>query len=508
MTQKHLEAADPRLRSLDRHDKWLWAITFLLIIVQAAAILILYLPEVRGEWNSGYLVPESKGTLATGLCGLILLFCLYMLNKQAQMRRLRMRLAVERLQRAELSSRLEELMALFEVATRLNPRIPVEAYLQALVDRLVPAVQVAGACVYLRSRSGDGLACVAANGELVGAAGSDAVAASSPPFATVLAERTAVRGTARALDAVAFVSGDETQMLVLPVGLGEPTGALVLVRPRQPFLPHEDSLLRLFADHLSHDIERLTQVEQLEERATRLEATHRRQSEREREEWRFFASFHREIRSALASVAYRVEACERELATQPKAAAAHLSALAEEVRRLAAAVQEASALLDVDPMAEWILHAPVAVNAVVEGVLARVAPLAGTRGVALKPRYAPVLPLVGADATRLGRALVFYFSELLRRTPQGGSLEVATEPAPEGGVLCRVERRVEGGDTSAESAPRLPSLLLREIVEGTGGSCDAAWGPEGRGARLEFPVSSARGRVQESYPADLERGAA
>jgi GAF domain-containing protein len=506
------EAGDRRLASLDHDDRRLWAVTLLLILVQCAAILILYLPEVRGEWDSGYLVPESKGALATSLCGLTLLFCLYMLNKQSQMRRLGVRLAAERLERAQLSSRLDELTALFEVATRLHPHIPVEDCLQALLERLVPAARVAGAGVFLRSGSGNALVCAAAHGELVPAPGGAGIDAALPPFHAVLGARNPVRGRARELGAGSFLGRDATECLALPIGAGAATGAatgvLVLARAGQPFLSHEESLLRLFADHLGHDMEHLAHVEHLEERATRLEARHRHQSEREREEWRFFAAFHQEIRSALALIAYRVESCERGLSAEPAAVGNHLVALSEEVRRLASAVQEAAALLDVDPMAEWILHAPVAVNGIVEGAVARVAPLAGSRGVVLRPRCAPVLPLVGADATRLGRVLVYYLSELLRRTPEGGALEITTELGAPGAVRCVVDRQVESGGSEGEVAPRLPGLLLQKIVEGTGGSCEIVWGPACRGVRLELPVSTGQGRVAKTQARDPTRRAA
>ncbi len=513
MSRRPPDSGEVGLRHLDRRDLWLWSITLVLVLVQAAAILVLYWPEVRGQWDSGYVVPETKGTLATGLCGLIVVFCLYILNKQGQMRRLRVRLAAERIQREAMSSRLEELTALFEVATRMNPRIPVEAYLQAVVERLVPAVQVGGACIFLRSSPDGPLVCLAGSGAHgFGARGSMAQPA-APPFGPVLDAGATLRGPARAILGDREAAAPDTHLLALPAGSRDRPGVLVLVRHPHPFQTHEEALLKLFADRLGEDIERLAHVEQLEEQATRLEATHQRLTERERQEWRFFASLHQEIRQALASIAYRVEACEQGIATGPDTALAeHVPALSDEVRRLAAAVQEASALLDLDPLSDAARAAPAEVNAILEGALARVAPLAGSRGVAIEARLPRGLPMVATDAGRLGRALSFYLSEVLRRSADGGALRIATaidDPSPRGSrVRCEILRLTGIESRDARSAPTLPGLLLRELVEAMGGEVQDVAGPDGVGLRIWLTATAPEEPSLRNESGDLAREAA
>jgi hypothetical protein len=129
-------SVDRELRKLERRNGWMWGLTALLLILQGLAIVLLFLPELQQHANPSVL-PETRGILATSLFGLTVLFCLYVFDKQLEIRRLRSALAGERVHLESVRSRLSELSALFEVAAHLNTRLAPRAYREAVMDRLV-----------------------------------------------------------------------------------------------------------------------------------------------------------------------------------------------------------------------------------------------------------------------------------------------------------------------------------------------------------------------------------
>ena len=77
-------AFQEELEDLDRRNWSLWFLNGLLLITMAAVITSLYLPRVWGLIVPDIPAPETRGMLVTGMCGLVLIFMLYMLLKQRQ----------------------------------------------------------------------------------------------------------------------------------------------------------------------------------------------------------------------------------------------------------------------------------------------------------------------------------------------------------------------------------------------------------------------------------------
>src|SRR5437773_1659996 len=79
----------PSLARVDRHNWWLWAITFSVLIAMTVTIPVLYMPlldisSVASEqWiHDGYYA-------GVGLAGLVIVFCLYLVLKQHQLNHIR-----------------------------------------------------------------------------------------------------------------------------------------------------------------------------------------------------------------------------------------------------------------------------------------------------------------------------------------------------------------------------------------------------------------------------------
>src|SRR5512134_129041 len=84
---------------LDRLSWWLWALTFSVVVALAAAVPLLYLPLLRtieqydGTHNAA--PPLESYYAVVGLAGLVLIFCLYVTLKQAELNRMRRALSAE-----------------------------------------------------------------------------------------------------------------------------------------------------------------------------------------------------------------------------------------------------------------------------------------------------------------------------------------------------------------------------------------------------------------------------
>ena len=496
MKRQTVTTPDEKLRWLERRDTWLWIVTLGLVVSQAAAILVLYWPEILGQSDAGGPVAESKGTLAVGLCGLIVLFCLYILNKQNQMRKLRTSLEQETARREVLATRLEELTALFEVATRMNPAVPLDDFLAALLDRLVPGAQAQAGAVFLLDGERENLRCAAAVGHHGFGRLGDLWSAKARPFDAILGGAAALRGETATLGAPGCNAPLGSHSVLLPLAGSRHHGALLLLRTEAAFEEEEASLLRLFASHAGHDIERLTRVVELEEQADRLEDSHRHVTERERQEWQFFTGLNREIREALATIAYRVDACENEVTEVSKPALVdHVAALAAEVRRLSAAVQDGAALLDLEPGLPAVSKSVSPFLPVLEGALHRAISLAGARGVVIETQIASQLPSVDTDAMRLSRTISFYLAELLRRTPEGGSLRVTARAVlgPEISrreVQCEIRRDFDVPWVHSPRSSHLPLYLLRELIDSCGGTSGEIVEPTAQGIRFTLPLTA------------------
>ena len=85
----HESAFQDELEDLDRRNWGLWALNGLLLITMAVVITSLYLPQVWGVIGADIIAPETRGVLVSGLCGLVLIFMLYMLLKQREISKLR-----------------------------------------------------------------------------------------------------------------------------------------------------------------------------------------------------------------------------------------------------------------------------------------------------------------------------------------------------------------------------------------------------------------------------------
>jgi diguanylate cyclase (GGDEF)-like protein len=109
------EFSPPSLRAVERRRFQLWALSLVLFMAVVAALVLVL------NWGRVllpvWLTPHMVGF---GIVGLALLFCLYALEKEVQLRRLTHLLVREKVLTAALTSRISELSKLLEAGKAIN----------------------------------------------------------------------------------------------------------------------------------------------------------------------------------------------------------------------------------------------------------------------------------------------------------------------------------------------------------------------------------------------------
>jgi signal transduction histidine kinase len=459
----------------------MWGLTALLLVLQGLAIVLLYFPVDHGPVASS-LLPETRGILATSLFGLTVLFCLYVFDKQLEIRRLRSALEAERLQLESVRSRLSELSALFEVAAQMNTRLAPRAYLEAVMDRLVVALKAEGACVSTFDAGCGELRCDA----MVGMDHGLAACASSSGGEGItgwVAENLEPLVLEREEFEARFprvLASDSAILSVICVPLavgGQPTGTLLLWRTIGNWLfSYKDaSLLMLFGEHVAKDLRRLSELEELDQKASRLEGANRKLSELHEMKRVFLSTVKNEIRAPLAGVSYHAELLSRGDASLDSGRRQEcLGALSDQVVHLAEFVNEITDLLALEAGARTLNLTSAQLNEIISDSVLSCTPTAAQKGVMILTELEGELPTVSLDEGKFSRAIQYLLSHAVRSSEKDGTIRVTTRPGrtDSGETIAAVEiaddeQRDRSGEPSEVHG--LGLYLVKQLVELHGG---------------------------------------
>lgn len=129
-----------------------------------------------------------------------------------------------------------------------------------------------------------------------------------------------------------------------------------------------------------------------------------------------------------------------------------LAALYDEVLRLSRLVQDLGQLAELEGQQPHLNVAPTDVARLLEQAVTIFQVAADEKGVRLTGDWPADLPLVAADASRLGQVLNNLLSNALRHTPEGGKVMVSARPV-DGAVALAVADNGEG--IAAEDLPNV-----------------------------------------------------
>jgi signal transduction histidine kinase len=460
----------------------MWGLTGLLLILQGLAIVLLYLPDVGGRVDSS-LLPQTRGILASSLFGLTILFCLYIFDKQIELRRLRSALTAERLQMETVQSRLSELSALFEVAAHMNSHLAPRAYLEAVMDRLLVALKAEGACIMKIDEETEKLHCEAVVGMDFGLAPGSRVGPGdgisgwvAQHMEPLVMEREELETRFPGL----LPQGSEIlSVLCVPLAVsGELVGTLLLWRTIGNWLfSHKDaSLLMLFGEHVAKDIRRMAEVEALNQKALHLEGANRKLSELHDVKRVFLSTVKREIRAPLAGVSYNAELLARDDGgLDPDLRKTHLHALSDHVVNLAEFINEITELLALEAGEETLNLSTVQLNEVVSDSVLSCTPIAAQKGVVILTELEPDLPELSLDESKFSQAIQYLASHAVRSAERNSTIRIVTRfdgtvPAESTVSVEIIDEDGTGEDGESRDAQGLGLYLVGQLVGLHGGT--------------------------------------
>jgi len=137
------------LNLLERRDWELLAMAILIILILTLYILISHIWEIADAPREWFRELISVKTYLTGSTFLILLFCIYIIIKNMELRRLRRQLFYQKAEIQKMASTLEEIAAFYEVSCQILSKQDLETILASIVKESLNSLKADRATIYL-----------------------------------------------------------------------------------------------------------------------------------------------------------------------------------------------------------------------------------------------------------------------------------------------------------------------------------------------------------------------
>jgi len=420
---------------LDRRAWSLLGLTFIVVIALAAAVPLLYLPQANllGEGSGGEPVQEQY-LAVLGLIGMVVIFCLYTALKQRELDAIRRRLEQEEREKANVSTRLSELSALFQLSTTLNLQLQLEDILEIVVRRVVSTLQAQQASIMILDPETDVLETRASYG-----LESEFAQHARKKLGEGISGWVAERREAVQLDSGAGMGAFQSQhkdnrnitsALSLPLLVGERcVGVLNVNRINHPetFQDHHREVLRLFAEHVGSIIERAGVVERLGSRTRELEAVNLKLNEVNRLKDVFLSTASHELKTPLTSVIGYAELLDDNDGRMTREQRGEfLRRLRAEAGRLLGLIEDILDLARIESGKLTLRCVSMSVNEVAHAAVETTRLLARKHGVELVEQFDPLLPHVALDEVKLRQALVNLVVNAVKFSPERGKVVIET----------------------------------------------------------------------------------
>jgi signal transduction histidine kinase len=466
----HEESAfQDELEDLDRRNWGLWILNGLLLITMAAVITSLYLPQMWGSIAADMIAPETRGILVSGMCGLVLIFMLYMLLKQRQMAFLRHDLFRSRIKEEILRSRLGEITSLFDMSTSVNMQLSVDSILDIITRRVLTCLEADQSSILLLEPETQTLVCRSVHGQdadfvkdariKLGDGIAGYVAANMEPMVLnpedVMRRFAASRKTGRNI----------TSALCIPLVVkGRAIGVLNINRidRDRPFVAGDAKILAVFGEHAAIAIQKVEEYRALDNRASLLEDANRRLAEVNRMKEIFLTTVSHELKTPLTCIiAYAEFLRSDEQAIAPEQRKTFSRILYDQATRLLDLVNDIMDLSRLEGGAAKLNLAPTDMNEVVESCVQTLETQAARKGIRLSQRLGGALPLIPVDASKLRQVVVNLLNNAVKFTEDGGSIEITTRQVES---QIQVEVMDTGIGIAARDLSRIFDLFARADV--------------------------------------------
>lgn len=459
-------AFQDELEDLDRKNWGLLLLNSLLLLVMAAVISSLYLPQLWGLMVPDVPAPETRGMLVTGLCGLVLIFMLYMLLKQRQMVNLRADLFRARMKEEILRSRLSEITSLFDMSTSVNMQLTVDSILDIITRRVLTCLEADQSSILMLNSATQMLECRAVHG-----VDSDFVRDATIKLGDGIAGYVAQHGEPMVLNPEDVVrrfasfrktGRNITSALCIPLMVkGRAIGVLNINRVDRdrPFTAGDARVLAVFGEHAAVAIQRTEDFRALDTRASLLEEANRRLAEINRMKEIFLTTVSHELKTPLTCIiAYAEFLRQEEKAIEPEQRRTFSRILYDQANRLLDLVNDIMDLSRLEGGAVRLTLSPTNLNEVVESCIQALETLAVRKGIRLEQHLAPKLPVLPLDSSKLRQVVVNLLNNAVKFTESGGKIDITT--THENGHV-RVEVSDSGIGIPARDLNRIFDLFAR-----------------------------------------------
>lgn len=220
------------------------------------------------------------------------------------------------------------------------------------------------------------------------------------------------------------------------------------------------------------------------EMAARVSATQQAQRD-------FLANVSHDLRTPLTSIQGFSQAIVEGVAADPESAQRAAQIIHDEAARLHRMVEGLLDLARLEADRSPLLRDAVAVGAIVQGVVEKLALRAREQDISLTCDCPPHLPVIRGDGDRLAQSFTNLLDNAIRHTPPGGTIAVRAEAQPDAIIvtirdsgegippadLPRIFERFYQVDKSRQrrhSGAGLGLSIVRQVVEAHGGTIDVA----------------------------------
>jgi len=470
-----MSSAPPNMANLNRRAWSLWILAFAVILSLTAAIPTLYLPMLQliGAEDEGNVWVQNGYTVAIGLAGLVLIFCLVTIVKQRELMKMREVMDVDERELQDSRTRLSEMSALFQLSSTLNLQLQLSAILEIIVRRVLATLkaQQASIMIYnpetglLETRASYGLESEFARNAKTRVGQGIAGWVAQQQEAVMLGAKAPNEDLGRHYKS----NRNITSALSLPLRVGDRcVGVLNVNRINhpEPFREHHRDMLRLFAEHVGAVIDRAEVMERLSAHAQALESSNLQLAEMNRMKDVFLSTASHELKTPLTSViAYSELLDEHGVTLSMEQRGEFLGRLQSEAKRLLALIDDILDLSRLETGKLSLRREMLPVNSVVRAAVETARQLAVKHGVSLDQRLDESLGEIEIDEVKTRQVLVNLLVNAIKFSPERETVTIATR-ADSGFVVVEIIDR--GPGIAPDETAHIFELFGQGLREGDG----------------------------------------
>jgi K+-sensing histidine kinase KdpD len=504
-----------RVRRLERRNRWMWLLNIALICFLSVTVAILYRLQDKTHLASWLQAPGGEVTLIGGLCGLTILFCLYMFHKQIELTKVRQDLLGIRIREEAVRSRLTGISHLLDASSPLLESLEQNVSLDLVSLNVKTCMEADHASLYLLEAGSDDLVCRSVTGANANECRNKTESKGQGVVGTVVNT-----GEAMQLDGSQISSQENDpehqayeSLIVVPIAVEEEILGVIQVARTEPcdlFVPSDARALTAFGTHVGRALKRLEQLGTVDQPQDEPQEIELKPVKASSDQGQLFELLEGEAERPLS----RISRCAEILmqGSEPLSPERRTDLgrdLLEQMGDLKGLVENVAELMRLQVTNGSAEHEALDLNEIVREALLAVEPEATRRGIRIEPDLDPSMPDLTLEAGAISQAVDSLIMAGAALCDSGNTMWISTEresSSVELSVMCSGsevgpelrERLFQPPDPGAAKLTeqierlQLPLHLASRTATRHGGQL---WAEEvsGNGLRLRLRLPAATG---------------